>query len=62
MSQRASRPCFSADESRLILPAYGCYTGGLDWTTPVLRNLFADRALAYLTGPRVLAVPVPRAA
>lgn len=60
--KRASRPCFLADETRLILPAYGCYTGGLDWTTPVLRNLFADRALAYLTGPRVLAVPVPRAA
>lgn len=58
----ASRPCFMADEGRLILPAYGCYTGGLDWTTPVLRQLFADRAVAYLTGRRVLAVPVPRAA
>ncbi len=60
--KRASRPCFIADETRLILPAFGCYTGGLDWTTPVLRDLFSDRAVAYLTGPRVLAVPVPRAA
>lgn len=59
---RGSRPCFLADEGRLILPAYGCYTGGLDWTTPVLRRLFAERAMAYLTGPRVLAVPVPTAA
>lgn len=58
----ASRPCFMSDEGRLILPAYGCYTGGLDWQTPVLRQLFADRAIAYLTGRRVLAVPVPRAA
>ncbi len=57
-----SRPCFMADAGRLILPAYGCYTGGLDWMTPVLRELFAERAVAYLTGPRVLTVPVPVAA
>lgn len=57
-----ARPCFLVDHSRLILPAFGCYTGGLDWTTPVLRNLLAERAMAYLTGSRVLAVPVPQAA
>lgn len=57
-----SRPCFMHDAGRLILPAYGCYTGGLDWMTPVLRDLFQPRAIAYLTGPRVLAVPVPVAA
>lgn len=57
-----SRPCFIADGARLIMPAYGCYTGGLDWMTPVLRSLFAERAIAYLTGQRVLAVPVPVAA
>ena len=57
-----SRPCFMADAGRLILPAYGSYTGGLDWTTPVLRALFGTRAIAYLTGTRVLAVPVPAAA
>lgn len=56
------RPCFMADEGRMILPAYGCYTGGLDWTEPVLRRLFAERAFAYLTGARVLSVPVPAAA
>lgn len=60
--KRVSCPCFMADEVRLILPAYGAYTGGLDWTTPVLRSLFTDRALAFLTGARVLTVPVPRAA
>lgn len=58
----ARRPCFMVDRRRMILPAYGCYTGGLDWTTPVLRRLFEDQAVAYLTGPSVLAVPVPRAA
>ncbi len=60
--KRASRPCFMADDTRLILPAYGAYTGGLDWTAPALRSLFTDRAFAYLTGQRVLTVPVPRAA
>jgi hypothetical protein len=45
-----------------MLPAFGAYTGGLDWTTPTLRNLFDDSAMAYLTGRRVLPVPVPRAA
>ncbi|MBT8417639.1 MAG: ligase-associated DNA damage response endonuclease PdeM [Silicimonas sp.] len=58
----ARRPCFMVDARRMILPAYGCYTGGLDWTTPDLRGLFEARAVAYLTGPRVLAVPVPSAA
>ncbi len=57
-----SRPCFMRDAGRLILPAYGCYTGGLDWMTPVLRDLFEPKAIAYLTGSRVLAVPVPVAA
>lgn len=57
-----SRPCFMCDGARLILPAYGRYTGGLDWMTPVLRGLFADTAVAYLTGPRVVTVPVPKAA
>jgi DNA ligase-associated metallophosphoesterase len=58
----ARRPCFMVDRRRMILPAYGCYTGGLDWTTPVLRALFDDTAIAYLTGRSILAVPVPRAA
>lgn len=57
-----SRPCFMRDAGRLILPAYGCYTGGLDWMTPVLRGLFEPKAVAYLTGAQVLAVPVPVAA
>ena len=59
---RMRRPCFMVDATRAILPAYGAYTGGLDWMAPELRGLFADEALAYLTGPRVLTVPVPRAA
>ena len=56
-----SRPCFMVDEARLILPAYGCYTGGLDWTASALRDLFSRRAMAYLTGTQVLPAPVPSA-
>lgn len=55
-----TRPCFLADASRLILPAYGAYTGGLRCEDPVLTALMAKDALAILTGPRVLAIPMPR--
>lgn len=54
-----ARPCFVTDGRRLILPAYGAYTGGLRTTTPVLRDLFDDRAVAILTGRRCLTVPLP---
>ena len=54
-----ARPCFLYDANRVILPAYGTYTGGLDWTAPVLRRLFPGAACAVLTGVRTVAVPVP---
>lgn len=55
-----ARPCFLADAERLILPAYGAYTGGLRAQDPALAALMAPDALAFLTGPRVLAIPMPR--
>ncbi|TNC70927.1 ligase-associated DNA damage response endonuclease PdeM [Rubellimicrobium roseum] len=55
------RPCFLLDASRLVLPAYGTYTGGLDARDPALRSLLADRALAILTGSRAIPVPLPGA-
>ena len=55
------RPCFVLDGRRLILPAYGTYTGGLDAREPVLRDLFGLRALAVLTGRRAIAAPLPPA-
>ena len=54
-----SRPCFVTDGTRLILPAYGTYTGGLPADAPDLRRLFGPTALAILTGSRALAVPLP---
>lgn len=54
-------PCFVVDERRLVLPAYGAYTGGLAATHPPFRALFAPRALAVLTGHKALPVPLPPA-
>jgi hypothetical protein len=55
-----SRPCFLIDAARVILPAFGCYTGGLRTADPALAALLGPQALAVLTGPRTLAIPMPR--
>jgi len=55
-----ARPCFLADAARVILPAYGVYTGGLAAHHAVLTALMAPDALAILTGNRALAIPMPR--
>lgn len=56
-----TRACFLLDRERLILPAYGTYTGGLRAESPVLRALMGPGALAILTGRRALAMPMPGA-
>lgn len=55
-----SRPAFLLDSSRIVMPAYGTYTGGLRSDDTVLRDLMAPDALAILTGPAPCAVPMPR--
>jgi DNA ligase-associated metallophosphoesterase len=58
-----SRPCFLSDGRRLMLPAFGAYTGGLDAADPALVSLFPRGARAFLLGPeRLYAVPVGRGA
>lgn len=57
-----TRPCFLLDSRRLILPAYGAYTGGLYSDSPSLSGLMQDGAQAILTGPRPCAIPMPRRA
>ncbi len=52
-----SRPCFLYDRRRLILPAYGVYTGGLRSSDEALRSLFDVNAIAILTGRSAHAVP-----
>lgn len=55
-----SRPAFLVDAARVILPAFGTYTGGLRSSDPAFAPLMAPGALAILTGPRPLPVPMPR--
>lgn len=55
-----SRPCFLADAARVILPAYGTYTGGLWSDDAALTALLRPDALAIVTGQRALCIPMPR--
>jgi len=57
---RVARPCFLVDETRIILPAFGTYTGGLSCTDPVLQGLMGAKARAILTGARAIVMPMPR--
>lgn len=45
-----SRPCFVADPSRMIMPAFGAYTGGLDVLHPEIAGLFPRGGRAFLLG------------
>jgi hypothetical protein len=45
-----SRPCFVADARRLMLPAFGAYTGGLDVRDPAIAGLFPRGARVFLQG------------
>jgi hypothetical protein len=56
--RRIARRCFLLDARRLILPAYGTYTGGLDARDPALARLLAGEAQAMLTGPRITVLPL----
>ena len=53
-----SRPAFLCDARRVVMPAFGAYTGGLRSTDPVLAALMGAGALAVLTGREALPVPL----
>lgn len=53
-----SRPCFVTDGHRLVMPAFGAYTGGLAAEHPDLAGLFGAGARAILTGQPCLPVPL----
>lgn len=57
---KISRPAFLLDSDRLILPAYGTYTGGLRSHDGVLARLMRPDATAILTGPVPARIPMPR--
>lgn len=45
-----TRPCFVAGATRLMLPALGAFTGGLDVGNPAIANLFPSGGRAFLLG------------
>jgi DNA ligase-associated metallophosphoesterase len=55
------RPCFASDGGRLLLPAFGSFTGGLDVLDPAIAGLFPAGFAAYLLGEeRVFRLPHDR--
>lgn len=45
------RPCFASDGKRLLMPAFGATTGGLELRHPAMRGLFdRTRLVAHLIG------------
>lgn len=59
---RICRPCFVSDGRRLMLPAFGAYTGGLDVRDPAIGRLFPRGMRVFLPGPsRLYAFPLAAA-
>jgi DNA ligase-associated metallophosphoesterase len=55
-----TRPAFLMDADRVIMPAYGTFTGGLDCRADALNTLMRPEAIAVLTGKSSIAIPMPR--
>lgn len=53
-----SRPAFLCDARRLILPAFGAYTGGLSALDPALSGLLSPDAQVVLTGRPMACLPL----
>ena len=45
-----SRACFVTDARRVLLPALGAYTGGLDVRDPAIARLFPRGGRVFLLG------------
>lgn len=49
--RRLSHPCFACSDSRIILPSFGAYTGGL-WTShPAISTIMGGNQMMALTTP-----------
>ncbi len=44
------RPCFVVDQRRLMMPAFGAYTGGLDVRDRAIAGLFPSGGRVFLLG------------
>ena len=45
-----SRPCFVTDSHRIVMPAFGAYTGGMDVREPAIARLFPRGGRVFLLG------------
>ncbi len=55
------RPCFVTDGQRLVMPAFGAFTGGLNVRDPAIANLFVGPPLVAALGQdKVHALPWDR--
>ena len=52
--RRIRRRCFATDGRRMILPAFGAYTGGLNVLDPAVANLFGCEFRAWMIGAESL--------
>jgi DNA ligase-associated metallophosphoesterase len=53
------RPCFMTDARKIMLPAFGAYTGGLDVLTPAIAAHFPRGGRVFLLGgERLFSFPV----
>lgn len=52
--RRMSRPCFVSDPGRVVMPAFGAYTGGLDVRDPAIAGLFAAGCTIRMLGRRAV--------
>lgn len=51
------RPAFLTDAAKIIMPAFGAYTGGLDAADPAFDAILGLDALALITGRKIVACP-----
>lgn len=59
--RRVRQRCFATDGAKLVMPAFGAYTGGLNVLDAALRGLFAARFEVHLlAGDRVHRFPAGR--
>ena len=47
---KISKPCFLIDKEKIILPAYGAYTGGLNISSDIYKNVFLNDYQIYALG------------
>jgi metallophosphoesterase superfamily enzyme len=55
------RRCFATDGARLVMPAFGAFTGGLNVCDDAYAEIFPDGVTALVLGKdRVLPAPMER--